>query len=270
MNNNFQKNLFRVARQPSRELVHLRTRWPSIQSKINKLRRELLRSIDKHDPILSSVDLLSPLGSISNETTHTQALSYLLKPEENHGLGKSVLVALVKKAKKAGGDTQVALKLLRQKRTEVFVEPEFRYAIKNDKSRKVARCDIWITLRSPSGSAIIVVENKINAREGVGQLKTYAREATKWCKRHRGQALLIYLAPKARTTEATNGRWVCLSYLDLASALRNVWLAHHHAEGRVWLSLYINAIARGVLGFSVDRIQDTDVTELKTYLGSTR
>ncbi len=271
MNNHFQENLLRIARQPTRELAHLRTQWPSVKSKINKLRRELLQSIDRHDPILSRVDLMSPLGSISNETTHTQALSYLLKPEENHGLGRSVLVALVKKAKKAGGsNTQMALKLLRQKRTAVFVEPEFRYAINNDQNRKIARCDIWITLRSPSGSAIIVVENKINAREGFGQLETYAREASKWCKRHRGQALLIYLAPKARTTASANGSWVCLSYLDLASALRNVWLAHRHAEGRVWLSLYINAIARGVLGFNVDRIQDTDVTDLKTYLGSTR
>ena len=114
-------------------------------------------------------------------------------------------------------------------------------------------------MHKKNGEALIVIENKINAPEGKGQLPRYEAEARKWCKEHKGSSLLIYLSRDGRKVDES---WLNLSYLDLASALRYVWRRRRSAPGHAWLGLYISAITRGVLGIDIDRLQDTPIKKM--------
>lgn len=259
--------LLKVARQPSLKLEKLTEHWPALERQILKERQKLSLEIAKDDPIRLPIDLLSPIKCILDETIHTQALAYLLTPSAEHGFEKAVLAAALQKMPQRKGVSKMAALLL-QKRTHVHVLPEYYYPIEEVRTRSAARCDIWIEMRNGNRSALIIIENKIDAVEGEGQFLLYEKKAQEWCKTNKGNALLVYLARKERETKTADDAWISLSYLNLASALRDVWRGHRSAPGYAWLGLYISAITQGVLGVDINRLQDTSIDEIKAYLGS--
>lgn len=258
--------LLKVARQPSLMLDRLIEHWPRLEQQIVEERRRLTAEIPNDDPIRATIDLLGPIRRPSDEVIHTQALAFLLNPYREHGFGTSVMVAMLSKLPRGQGVAQLVA-LLRQKRTRIQVIPEYRYSIEGVQGRSVARCDIWIELHNKNNVGLIVIENKIDAPEGAGQLGWYEAEAQKWCNRYAGRSVLLYLAPKKRAAKRRDDRWVSLSYLDMASALRTVWRHHESAPGRAWLGMYISTVTRGVLGMEIDRLQDATLKEIRTYLG---
>jgi hypothetical protein len=262
----FTSDLLQTLRQPSLQLDALSGHWPEIEKKISRTRRRLNQDIPKDDPIRLSVNLLAPIGRIRDENVHTRALAYLLDPSNPHGFRKRVLSSLIQKVQDIGphgiGASKV-LALLHRKWTKISVISEYRYRIEGFRHRSVARCDIWITLRARKDAAVVIIENKIDAPEGNGQLGWYERKAREWCKKNNGRALLVYLASEKREKD----KWVSLSYLDLASALRGAWIKDSRAAGRAWLGLYIAAITGGVLGFDTSRLQDIALTDIEAYLG---
>ena len=265
---NFERDLLKVARMPSRQLVELELHWPHLEKEIKRKRRQLASKIPNDDPLRFPIDLLTPLGRIADETLHTRALAYLLNDDNRHGLRRGVLCSLletVRDTRRGTGALQV-LALVNRKPTKISVTPEYRYSIKGFKDRSVARCDIWITIESRRNKALVVIENKIGALEGKGQLGWYRRKAHEWCRTHNAHApIMIYLAPERVPKE----NWVSLSYVDLAAALRRVWRKSKYA-GRAWLGLYIAAITNGVLEADLQgRPQDIDLDDLMTYLGRT-
>ncbi len=261
--------LLKMVRQPSLMLSRLNEHWPALAKQILKQRQTLSNEIAVDDPIRFRVGLLSPIKRISDETIHTRALAYLLNPSEEHGLGKHVLAAILTKLPRRQGAAKLAA-LLRQKRTRVDVFPEYRYSIEGSSTRSVAQNDIRIEMRTNNNAALIVIENKIDAPEGEGQLGWYETEARKWCKKNKGRSLLVYLAPEKRESKPEGDQWLSLSYLDLASALRDVWRRSRSAACHAWLGLYISAITRGVLGIDINRLQDTTIEEIEAYLGRAR
>jgi hypothetical protein len=254
--------LLKMARQRNVMLSRLSEHWPALEKQILEERRILSDHIARDDPIRVPVDLLSPIKRASDETIHTRALAYLLSPSEEHGLGKDVLSAVLMKLPGRHGAAKIAA-LLNQKRVRVDVFPEYRYSIEGSSDRSVARNDIRIELRSNKNAALIIIENKIESPESEGQFYWYAHEARKWCKRNRGQALLVSLA----RDKLERDEWLSLSYLDLASALRHVWQRRRSAPGHSWLGLYISAITSGVLGININRLRDTTIREIDAYLG---
>jgi hypothetical protein len=176
------------------------------------------------------------------------------------------LAAVIRKLPHGSGASWF-LRLLHRVRTNVSVRPEFRYPIDRSRTRSVARCDIWITLKNRTYNGLIIIENKIDAPEGGGQLGSYETKARQWCNKYKGRYLLVYLTPQERQTKLAKDRWVTLSYLDLASALREAWQKTPNAAGRPWLELYIAAITCGVVGIDINRPQDTALGVLETYLG---
>jgi hypothetical protein len=122
-------------------------------------------------------------------------------------------------------------------------------------------------------AALIVIENKIDAPEGKGQLEEYKKKAEAWCLEHRpkglgsARMLLIFLTPdkrharNAQDQQPSASSWITLSHLELASALRLVWLKETSAGGREWLRLYIAAILQGPLGLNIDQLGLGDIQE---------
>jgi PD-(D/E)XK nuclease superfamily len=258
------EQLSKILRQRGENLEILNELWPNVEKQILGQRRELSRQIGADDPVRLPIDLLSPLRRRLDETTHTRALAYLLNPSEMHGFGKAVLEAVLKKLPRGRGARQI-INLLGQKRISVEVKPEYRYEIEGSRDRSVARCDVRIELRSRHPAALIILENKIDAPEGKGQLGWYEKVARNWQKTNNARpTMMIYLAREKRHAEDA---WSSLTYLELASALRAVWQAHRSAPGVNWLGLYIATITGAILGMDIDRLESTRIEEIKTYLG---
>jgi hypothetical protein len=214
-----------------------------------------------------SIDLLTPIACTNNERIHTRALTYLLSSASEHDFGNKVLIELLNKirnSKNARSRAAKVLRLLSSKQTTTSVIPEYRHI--EQKTHRLGWCDIRIEI---AGKALIVIENKIDApegrdSEGKGQLEWYEKHAKKWEKTHQSskpiKPILIFLTRKTERRK----NWTCLSYIDLASALRHVWQKNKQAKARVWLGLYIATIMRGVLKIDPRRAEAAD---LLTYLG---
>lgn len=266
--------LGRLVREPGWELLQLRKFWPAAERDVRRKWERLMRSIPSDDPIRRQVDLLHSIKCAADETLHTQALAYILDPIQDHGFGGKVLVALLERIAELNGRAGAAriLHSLRRRTTHLRVTPEYRYSIEGFRDRFVARSDVWIETQARKKSALVVIENKIGAAEAREQLAWYERKAAAWCKaRGHNRCLLIFLTPDGRS--ATTGKaqkWMALSYLDLASALRNAWTKNRGVAGSEWLALYITSITRGVLGIDIVRRGGASVQDIETYLGRDR
>lgn len=117
----------------------------------------------------------------------------------------------------------------------------------------------------------MIIENKIDAPDGPGQLGWYERKAKQLCKAYsakgnQAKQLLLYLT---NSNKIPPENWVALTYVDLAAALRRVWIAHRKREaaGIWWLRLYIATIMRNIRGMQVEHLQELDLCEMHTYFG---
>jgi hypothetical protein len=122
----YEKTLLRIAQRPSLKLKTLNSCWKKTKANLDKKRQQLRKNIrDKHDPVYSSVDLLSPIKREAVENTHTQVLAFLFDEKRAHGLSKSALTAVLDEVK-----CQTACdlaKLLQKRGCSVTVIPEYRY-----------------------------------------------------------------------------------------------------------------------------------------------
>jgi hypothetical protein len=266
----YETELLKMIRQPTLELGLLSLHWQNVEKQIKQEQLELARKIPADDPIRLPINLFAPIGRTLDETLHTRVLSYLLDDKASHGFRKNALAALVEKIKHTSRPNKEAaefLALLRQKRTKVAVTPEYRYRVE-DFNRSVARCDIWIELHSAKIDALLIIENKINAPEAKDQLKWYEQKARTWSKQHPKsiEPILIFLTLDKRESKSASSSWLTLSYIELAAALRKVWLKAEDGFGREWLALYIASITGGVLGIEHNKLGRAALSDIETYL----
>jgi PD-(D/E)XK nuclease superfamily len=200
---------------PSRELEVLGSHWNGEVKKIEHERyrfRNKIKSETPDDPILSRIDLFSPIDSTDDERFHTRALAYLLDWRMPHGFDARILRSVLE-AMPHGSGARKVLSLLSRKEKGIYVDAEFLY------------CDIWIEIHARGHAALIIIENKVGAPEGKNQLPSYEKKADEWCKQHKRakpERLLVYLTPTGKEPSSPN--WLRFSYLQMASALRKVWL----------------------------------------------
>jgi hypothetical protein len=265
------RRLNHLVQQPSNELKSLQQVWPAVRRGVERKRLRLFQSVPKDDPIRLQVDLLGPIKCASDETLHTQALAYAMDPKTAHKLAKRVLISVLEllRANHPRSGAARILGATRKARAQITVRPEYRYRIDGFRNRSVARSDIWIEIHVAKKSALLVLENKIDAAESDGQLSWYERKAETWCKaRGHDRYLLVLLSTKGKAAStSTKNRWVAMSYLDLAAALRAVWLDTRSTLGAQWLALYIASITRGVLGIDLERHGGATLADIQTYLG---
>ena len=260
----YERSLLHFVRRPSRDLQALKLHWPRVQKQIEAERARLRKAIKDDDPIELPLDLLGPLARTLDETTHTRALAFLLDRTRTHGFGTNVLMELIGRCPKS----PKTLRILRLAScaSHIPVEPEFRFRTDFSADRSLARCDIRLEVKGTKANAIVIIENKIRHTESDGQLDWYEKHADKWCDEHHpAEQLLIYLTRHG--DEASSSKWINLSYLDLACALRQVWMRSKNAHGSSWLRLYIATIARGLLQIDTRRATPE---QIKTYLGAAK
>jgi len=168
----------------------------------------------KTEPAAMDVDLLGVLGRWRDEVSHTQAIAALMNPSRSGDLGVALLRAFVREADRRAEDwSDAALKQAR-------VLPEGTYEILG----RAIRPDVVVHIGEGSNSVLVVVENKVDAKDHENQLDDYARWALA---QGAGATLFVYLTPSGLPPTHLKRKhdWKSMSYSQLATAWRRV-LAH--------------------------------------------
>jgi hypothetical protein len=275
----YRNDLLKLVQRSNPDLAELKSLWDQIESKANKSRQQVIQDIPRNDPLRLKVDLLRPMARIKDENLHTRVLAYLLDENNGHGFGRGVLIPLLEKINSlcqhpaSRAASSKARHLCGAKQTKVSVIPEYRFPVKRIRNRSAGRNDIVVEFRATDCAVLVVIENKIEALVRKGQLETYETESRNWCKRERTKgkstyALHILLTRETREEQKPEENWVTLTYLNLASILRNSFFKYPEAKGRQFLQLYIASITNGLLGIDIDQPHYTELTDFQTYRGT--
>ena len=126
------------------------------------------------DPLLEGLEaqiekfnIFEAVGAVRQESRHSDFLAFLLHPTQNHGLGDTFLKRLLQKAiayleNNELSITQIDLDIWDLSQAEVLREEVLR-----------ERDRIDILVLDQTKQLVVAIENKINSREGAGQLKRY-------------------------------------------------------------------------------------------------
>jgi hypothetical protein len=169
-------------------------------------------------------------------------LRALLDPAASEALGVKLLRAFLGVVRGGGAELDVPVASLGEATVEI--DPEWRI----DPKPRFVYPDLVISVPLPEKRLVVVVENKIDARDHDGQLDSYREYAEQAF--DDSEVLLVYLTPRGDEPDAAERPepWKLMSYRELAVAWRRV-LAREE-ETSAWtevLRLYLATILQGVL-----------------------
>jgi hypothetical protein len=180
------------------------------------------------ESLIGRFNIFDALRITDNEIRHSNFLAFLLDPAESHGQGqlflKAVLMDLFKKAP-TGARPLSPIDLDGTDLRGVEVTREWKHT------------DLLIKCKQPP--FVVVIENKIRAKEGPDQLSGYKETVEK----DYPGALYVYLTLKA--DEPSEDDWMAYSYEAMHGVLKRVRDTNHKAianEVLVFLDHYLDLI----------------------------
>lgn len=206
----------------------------------------LSKKVDRPmDPAQLDTSLLGSLNRSRRETLHTQALAGLLDPQRcKHG--EMLLTALLNQIRE--GLTEGIAPKWTTVRVECAIDLPGRGRTKHP------RPDLLFELRSAEAvapSGVLIIENKVDARDHEGQLDDYA-EAAK-LRYPQAELQFVYLTLRGSApTRDIDSSWQTLSYETLALLFRRQLAILDQCEGvgHGWcdiLRLYLATIVQDLL-----------------------
>lgn len=172
----------------------------------DKQLEELLTDLDKaerdHGATLGSgFNIFVAAGIVRQEIRHSNALAYLLNPNEAHGMGDRLLKSIICQAIDESNHQR------RPRKLDVMLADFGDAQVKREDDH------IDVLVHSPSNKVVLVIENKVDAGEGAQQLKGY-RE--KLCERFKDAKLVFVYLTVDGNAPSDNGWWAPVSYRDLS------------------------------------------------------
>lgn len=180
-------------------------------------------------------NIFEATGSIRGELRHSNFLAFILSPTRPHGLGSTILTRLLRKLISKLEPAQRSVSVL-----EVALADLDSTLIERE------RDSIDILVEIPSISLIVLIENKIFAAEGKGQLlryKSYIKQ--KFPDHHK---LYVFLTPEGAS--ASDSEYLSLSYRELASIVEERLREHSSSLGadiKLILSHYVAMLRRHIV-----------------------
>ena len=209
----------------------------------------LLAKVDlSTEPSTMKVDLLGLAGRERDEKCHTRVIASLMTYSHTGNLGVALLRAFLSAAGVATDDwpDEVLAK------AEVWAERE-----QSLRGRSI-RPDIIVRLGEGDRSLLVVIENKVDAKDRQKQLDDYAE----WAEAQQDfrETERIYLTPTGASPSMLKGKlpWHPMSYARLATAWRKV-LAGSGSPGpssealRLYLGTITRHVSRMKLGPNLER-----------------
>jgi hypothetical protein len=180
--------------------------------------RELLESfvvdnedLDKLEAKLAQFNIFEAIGVVRQEVRHSNFLSFLLNPSQNHRLDDIFLKRLLKRVL-LEADEPTELKDLKISPIDIDIA-DLKDA---EVHREWKHIDILIY--SPSNHLVCAIENKIDSGEHSNQLQRYRKNISKEYGDCR--AILIYLSPEG--TPPSDEKWIAYSYSKIAELVDNI------------------------------------------------
>lgn len=197
--------------------------------------KEFLMDIDCLDPLAewtSKFNMFDILKISRTEIRHSNMLSWLLNPKENHGLGDDVIRRFVQYAITAFSDEEDVFSILLKDCSDFAVFRELH--------------NIDILAVSEEGKMVLCIENKIDSTEHDNQLVRYRKYVEE---QYAGYSqMYIYLSPFG--DEPTDSDYWCS--MDYESVLSIIEAAKNRVqlipEAEMMISNYIDAIRRDIVG----------------------
>jgi len=167
--------------------------------------------LDRLEGMLSDFNLFETLNLVNVEIRHSNVLSWLLNPNENHGLNTYFLNIFLKRFI---SDNKTVIEALNVFDIEMlnYNDVEIRREWKN--------IDILIIIKESDKNIVIAIENKIKSTEHSNQLERYREIVEKeFANFHR---LYVFLTPE--NTIPTDESWNNLSYSTVSELIENIIL----------------------------------------------
>lgn len=187
------------------------------------------------DRKMSRFNLFEAIGEVRRELKHSNFLAFLLSPSRSHGLGTAPLLNVLR-AILAGTDLAH-----RPLRALELVLGDLDGAIVH---RELDNIDLLIEIKSLK--LVVLIENKIGAKAGVGQLAGY-RETIKG-KFPGFRRLCVFLTPDGIDPEEND--FVSFSYAELANVieeLRTSQTSVSDTETNIILRHYVEMLRRHIV-----------------------
>ncbi len=165
--------------------------------------------LEKLEGMLSDFNLFETLNLTNTEIRHSNVLSWLLNPNENHGLGNYFLNLFLKN-------------FVSENKSIIESINVFDIEMLNYQDVEVQRewrsIDILIIIKEADKDIVIAIENKIKSTEHSDQLKRYRLIIEKEypdC-----QKLFVYLTPE--TTIPSDENWVNFNYGTISELIDTI------------------------------------------------
>ena len=200
--------------------------------------------LEKLEDIATEFNIFSALDIIRNEIRHSTFLSWLMTPNETHGLGdyflKSFLKTVTSKASSLGVDVPSVFDVDSWELSDAEILREWK--------------KIDILVKCESKKFICAIENKIYSEEHSKQLERYRNILDKDYPNY--QKLLIYLTVEGDIPSDSN--YSPLSYSDIISLVEHLLDSKKNAMGTEALSFishYRDMLRRYIM-------RDSDISEV--------
>jgi len=160
------------------------------------------KDFQKIDQRLHQFNIFEAIDSIRGELRHSNFLAFILSPTRPHGLGSTILNRVLRTLISKLDPDQRSVSVL-----EILLADLDSTLIERERN------NIDILLEIPSIPLLVLIENKIFAAEGKGQLSRYKNLIKqKFTSHHK---LYVFLTPEG--TPASDSEYLSLSYSELAS-----------------------------------------------------
>jgi PD-(D/E)XK nuclease superfamily len=206
---------------------------PDIEAKISDLLDDTdFQFVDRR---MARFNLFEAVGAVRGELRHSNFLAFLLSPSRSHGLGSVPLLRVLRAilANMAPERRPIrALELVLGDLDGAIVYREWN--------------NIDLLIEITTVELVVLIENKIDAKAGEGQLSRY--KALAKSKYPRSRHLFVFLTPEGR--EADDVDYVSISYGDIAKIIEDLVDDkdnNSHSESNVIIRHYVEMLRRYIV-----------------------
>ena len=193
---------------------------------------------------LNKFNVFDVLNIVNAEIRHSNVLAWLLDPNESHNIDDQALKFFLESIR-----SDVDLTSLINSSSKIDAEVRKEEKVEIFHLQKARRIDISILIKSGSKRFLIIIENKIKAKDTKKQLTDYRNWAENKFKEDY-EKIFIYLTPEGVEPEDKNeiNDWISFSYEQILSDILNK-VTPLLAEGDVkrFIKQYVDTIRRNIL-----------------------
>jgi len=166
------------------------------------------KNLERLENIVNDFNIFTSLNLINNEIRHSNFLSWLMNPKENHNLKDYFLSSLLKEISVRASSLGINAPSIFDIDNWSFIETEILREWRN----------IDILIKDDNHKLICVIENKIYSKEHSGQLRRY-REIIK-AEYPDYQKMFVYLTIEG--DEASEDEYLSINYDDIIKIITHI------------------------------------------------